>query len=109
MSNSEPTAIRIAGVSKPTAGRCRTVSLACCAEVVTDRAAGRLTPVRQAQPSAVIDAARAFSARVYRPRAHAAHPSVGLTIDPDNELATNSVKLIEDIYASMGRPVPQPA
>lgn len=32
-----------------------------------------------------------------------------LAIDPDNELAKNSVKLIEDIYASMGRPVPQPA
>lgn len=84
-------------------------ALTSCPGVVTDRAAGRLTPVRQAQPSAVIDAARAFSARVYRSRAHAAHPSVGLTIDPDNELATNSVKLIEDIYASMGWPVPQAA
>lgn len=32
-----------------------------------------------------------------------------LAIDPDNALAKKNVKLIEDIYASMGRPVPQPA
>lgn len=31
-----------------------------------------------------------------------------LTIDPDNALATQSIALIEDIYRSMGRPVPQP-
>lgn len=30
-----------------------------------------------------------------------------LKIDPDNALAKNSVKLIEDIYKSMGRPVPE--
>lgn len=30
-----------------------------------------------------------------------------LEIDPNNGLAKESVKLIEDIYASMGRPVPE--
>jgi lipoprotein-anchoring transpeptidase ErfK/SrfK len=30
-----------------------------------------------------------------------------LKIDPDNVLAKDGVKLIEDVYASMGRPVPQ--
>jgi len=32
-----------------------------------------------------------------------------LTIDPNNALAKQSITLIEDIYKSMGRPVPQPA
>jgi hypothetical protein len=32
-----------------------------------------------------------------------------LEIDPNNALAKDSIKLIEDIYASMGRPVPKPA
>lgn len=32
-----------------------------------------------------------------------------LKIDPDNALAKKSITLIEDIYKSMGRPVPQPA
>jgi Tfp pilus assembly protein PilF len=31
-----------------------------------------------------------------------------LEIDPNNALATKSITLIEDIYKSMGRPVPQP-
>lgn len=31
-----------------------------------------------------------------------------LEIDPNNALAKDSIKLIEDIYASMGRPVPEP-
>lgn len=31
-----------------------------------------------------------------------------LQIDPNNVLATKSITLIEDIYKSMGRPVPQP-
>lgn len=31
-----------------------------------------------------------------------------LKIDPDNALAARSITLIEDIYKSMGRPVPQP-
>lgn len=31
-----------------------------------------------------------------------------LQIDPNNALATKSITLIEDIYTSMGRPVPQP-
>ena len=30
-----------------------------------------------------------------------------LKIDPDNALSKNSIKLIEDIYKSMGRPVPE--
>ena len=30
-----------------------------------------------------------------------------LKIDPDNALAKNSITLIEDIYKSMGRPVPE--
>ncbi len=30
-----------------------------------------------------------------------------LEVDPNNALAKQSVKLIEDIYASMGRPVPE--
>lgn len=30
-----------------------------------------------------------------------------LEVDPNNKLAKDSVKLIEDIYASMGRPVPE--
>ncbi len=32
-----------------------------------------------------------------------------LTIDPGNALAKDSIKLIEDIYKGMGRPVPEPA
>jgi hypothetical protein len=32
-----------------------------------------------------------------------------LEMDPDNALAAKSVTLIEDIYKSMGRPVPAPA
>lgn len=32
-----------------------------------------------------------------------------LKIDPDNALAKDSIKLIEDIYKGMGRPVPEPA
>ena len=32
-----------------------------------------------------------------------------LEIDPNNALASKSITLIEDIYKSMGRPVPQPA
>lgn len=31
-----------------------------------------------------------------------------LELDPNNALATKSITLIEDIYKSMGRPVPQP-
>ena len=31
-----------------------------------------------------------------------------LEIDPDNALAKQSITLIEDIYRSMGRPVPDP-
>lgn len=31
-----------------------------------------------------------------------------LQIDPNNALATKSITLIEDVYKSMGRPVPQP-
>jgi hypothetical protein len=30
-----------------------------------------------------------------------------LQLDPDNTLAKDSIKLIEDIYKSMGRPVPE--
>jgi len=30
-----------------------------------------------------------------------------LKIDPDNALAKDGVNLIEDVYRSMGRPVPQ--
>ncbi len=32
-----------------------------------------------------------------------------LEIDPNNALAAKSITLIEDIYKSMGRPVPAPA
>ena len=32
-----------------------------------------------------------------------------LEIDPNNALAAKSITLIEDIYKSMGRPVPEPA
>lgn len=32
-----------------------------------------------------------------------------LKIDPGNVLATKSITLIEDIYKSMGRPVPEPS
>lgn len=32
-----------------------------------------------------------------------------LEIDPNNALAAKNIKLIEDIYKSMGRPVPAPA
>ena len=32
-----------------------------------------------------------------------------LKIDPNNVLSKKSITLIEDIYKSMGRPVPQPA
>jgi hypothetical protein len=31
-----------------------------------------------------------------------------LEIDPNNALAKDGIKLIEDIYTSMGRPVPEP-
>lgn len=32
-----------------------------------------------------------------------------LEIDPNNALAAKNITLIEDIYKSMGRPVPAPA